>query len=97
MIEVVDTKELMPGSYGILEPPFDQKRVGPPENLDLVVIPGIGFDHEGGRLGRGEGYFDRFLREAKKAYKIGLAFRCQVVERIPQTVDDVTLDEILIG
>jgi 5-formyltetrahydrofolate cyclo-ligase len=97
LIEMMDLKDLKPGPYGILEPPFNEGLVGKPEDLDLVVVPGIGFDREGGRLGRGEGYFDRFLQETKRAYKIGLAFRCQVVERIPREANDVVVDEVLIA
>lgn len=96
-VEMNDPKELTQGWYGIFEPPFDSKRVVPAEDLDLVVVPGLGFDHEGGRLGRGEGYFDRFLGEAEKAYKIGLAFECQIVAKVPHTPQDVILDEVLIG
>lgn len=92
-----DTKELTPGSYGILEPPFDPERIGQPEDLDLVIVPGIGFDLKGGRLGRGEGYFDRFLGEVAKAYKIGLAFECQIVEKIPRGLEDICINEVLTG
>lgn len=97
IVELRNLEELNPGVHGILEPPSDSRRVGKAEELDLVIVPGLGFDRRGGRLGRGGGYFDRFLREAKSAYKIGLAFECQVVERIPREENDVLVDEVLIG
>ncbi len=97
VIEITGKEKLSPSSYGILEPPFDEKRLGEAATLDLVVVPGLGFDRRGGRLGRGGGYFDRFLGEAKKAYKIGLAFECQIVDLVPREPHDVALDEILIG
>lgn len=97
MIEIRSLDELCPGSYGILEPSHDIKRLGDPKSLDLAVIPGVGFDRQGGRLGRGEGYFDRFLSEALRTYKIGLAFECQVVEHIPREAHDARVDEVLIG
>ena len=97
MIEVTDPEKLGPGFRGILEPPFDQTRIGDPKDLDLAIIPGLGFDRDGGRLGRGEGYFDRFLQEAQRAYKIGLAFECQIIEKIPRTSHDVVMDEVLMG
>ena len=97
MIETSDLNELKPGSYGVMEPPLDQARVGDPQDLDLAIVPGLGFDREGGRLGRGKGYFDRFLKEARNAYKIGLAFECQIVDQIPRNENDVLLDEVLIG
>ncbi len=97
MIQVDDAEELHPGSYGILEPPFDEKKLGCPTDLELAIIPGMGFDREGGRLGRGKGYFDRFLAEAPQAYKIGLAFKFQIVAKIPKEDHDVLMDEVLIG
>lgn len=97
MIEVTGREKLKPNRYGILEPPFNSKRVGNPKELDLAIIPGLGFDREGGRIGRGEGYFDRFLAEARKACKIGLAFECQIVERIPREPHDVGVDEVIVG
>ena len=97
IIEISGQEKLEPGSYGILEPPFDKSRVGDPKDLDFVVVPGLGFDPQGGRLGRGGGYFDRFLKEAKKAYKIGLSFECQVVEAVPRGIHDIEVDEVLIG
>ena len=97
IVELSDLKELKPGSYGILEPPLNRNRLGKPEELDLAIVPGLGFDRGGGRLGRGFGYFDRFLFEARKAYKIGLAFECQIVDEIPRDVHDVVMDEVLIG
>lgn len=89
--------ELKPGPYGILEPPFRAERVGVPAKLDLVLVPGLGFDSQGARLGRGEGYFDRFLKQASNAYKIGLAFKCQRVGKIPSEAQDVLMDEIIFG
>jgi len=96
-IEVHSLIELQPGAYGIAEPPLDEKKVGRPEDLDLVIVPGLGFDLRGARLGRGEGYFDRFLKQARRAYKIGLAFECQIVAEIPRDVTDERVDEILVG
>ena len=97
MIELRDLRDLSPGSYGILEPSFDEERLGDPRDLDLVIVPGLGFDRDGGRLGRGGGSFDRFLEEARQAYKIGLAFECQIVDKIPRAKHDVIMDEVIIG
>lgn len=96
-VEMKSLDELRPGSYGILEPPAGPERRARPDNLDLVVVPGAGFDRAGGRLGRGEGYFDRFLEKAKQAYKIGLAYECQMVDEVPREANDMRVNEVLIG
>ena len=96
-VGLFDLKELKPGSYGILEPSLNRNRLGKAEELDLAIVPGLGFDRGGGRLGHGLGYFDCFLSEARKAYKIGLAFECQIVKEIPRDAHDVVMNEVLIG
>ena len=84
------------GAYGILEPGRAERMMQiRPSLLDLVVVPGLGFDRRGRRLGRGAGYFDRFLRRAKRAKKVALAFREQLVEKIPVEQHDVLMDAVI--
>lgn len=64
--------------------------------IDLVIVPGLAFDRKGNRLGRGKGYYDRFLRRvSSKTLKIALAFECQIFEAIPHGPDDVPMDLIV--
>ena len=63
--------------------------------IDLVVVPGMGFDPQGNRLGRGKGYYDRFLRLVPQAYKLGLCFDFQKVASVPTEDTDVRMDEII--
>jgi len=85
-------KDLKNGSYGILEPDklikFNQKK------LDLIIVPGVGFDERGNRLGHGKGYYDKLL-EKSNAKTIGLAFECQIVDRIPTDKNDIPADIII--
>ncbi|MBI3306310.1 MAG: 5-formyltetrahydrofolate cyclo-ligase [Candidatus Omnitrophica bacterium] len=89
--------ELKKGKYGILEPCGRHLSRLNPAKIDLVIVPGLGFDRSGGRLGRGAGYFDRFLKRTKKAKKIGLAFREQMRKKIPMESHDVFMDRVIAG
>jgi 5-formyltetrahydrofolate cyclo-ligase len=65
----------------------------PFSEIDLVVAPGLGFDHKGNRLGRGGSYYDRFFANKElKAPKCGFAFAEQVIESVPVTENDVPVD-----
>lgn len=90
-------KDLKRGSFGIPEPKAKGPRAGNPKILDLVVVPGLGFDRRKGRLGRGEGYFDRFLKKTGRARKVGLAFGEQIVDFIPMQTHDVRVHQIISG
>ena len=84
--------ELIPGAYGIMEP--DPARCPPlsPSAIELVVLPGSVFDEQGGRLGYGGGYYDRFLaNEAQQAIRLGIAFELQVVPVLPLLAHDQRL------
>ncbi|XP_077119274.1 5-formyltetrahydrofolate cyclo-ligase isoform X1 [Ranitomeya variabilis] len=68
--------------------------------LDLVLVPGLGFDSEGHRLGRGKGYYDTFLERysrhlSDKPHTIALAFQEQICDSIPVTEYDFAIDEVL--
>ena len=82
-------QDLEPGPHGVLQPVASPDRAVAIETIDLVIMPGVGFDREGRRLGHGQGYYDELLRRLPKTTpRIGLAFACQVVERIPAAAHD---------
>ena len=75
--------------------PVDGARIDPGD-LQLVLVPGMAFDRSGRRLGRGGGFYDRFLaRLAPGTLKIGFCFRCQVLEEIPTSDHDRLVDAIV--
>lgn len=68
----------------------------PLEMIDLVVVPGLGFDHTGSRLGRGRGFYDRFLGSAQfHGVACALAFEMQVVHEIPVDEHDMSVDMLV--
>ncbi len=89
-------KDLKLGKFGILEPVLKRtkKRV---RSLNLVLIPGRAFDKNGGRLGRGLGCYDRFLKKWPKAVRMGVAFREQLVTKVPQDEHDVRMDVVIVA
>lgn len=72
--------ECVPGWYDILEPPSGAKEM-PPQQIDLILAPGLLFDCAGNRMGQGGGYYDRFL-VGYAGMTCGLAFAAQVVRQL---------------
>ena len=89
-----DSAELRIGPYGIREPALE--RPVPIDNLDLVIVPGVAFDKKGNRLGRGKGYYDRFLKElSDDTATIGLAYDFQILPSVPVQAHDVSVKRVL--
>lgn len=79
-------------SFGINEPigeEFDKF-----ENIDLIIVPGIAFDSNNNRLGRGKAYYDKLLKKTK-AYKVGICFDFQLIESVPVDEHDVKMDLVI--
>ncbi|MCT4604765.1 MAG: 5-formyltetrahydrofolate cyclo-ligase [Marinisporobacter sp.] len=89
-------KELIKGTYGILEPKKEYIRKVNPDALDLIIVPGVAFDRYGYRIGYGGGYYDRFLDKLSKATpSIGIAFDLQIVQKVPKDFFDHPVDYIV--
>jgi 5-formyltetrahydrofolate cyclo-ligase len=83
-----------PGAFGILTAP--EAPVVPPEEIDVVLVPCVAVDRRGNRLGRGGGYYDRFLaRPEVRAVRIALALREQVLDTVPAGEGDEPMDTIV--
>lgn len=84
--------DLKTGEYNIQEPTgVNYYDYG---SIDLVVVPGVCFDKDKGRVGRGKGYYDRILKEIK-AFKIGICFDCQLLSKVPADEWDVKMDQVM--
>jgi 5-formyltetrahydrofolate cyclo-ligase len=84
--------ELKTGYFGILEPQESCPAAGS-STIDLILMPGVAFDRQGGRLGYGRGYYDSFLRKMnKRVDKIALAYDFQILDKVPMDEFDVKID-----
>jgi 5-formyltetrahydrofolate cyclo-ligase len=91
------TSDLETGPYGIKQPKLDRAQVLTEDRLDMVIVPGVAFDKASNRLGRGGGYYDRFLGSLpSRTLKVGLAFDFQIVDSLPsQKKHDVPVSCVL--
>ena len=88
-------KDLEKGAYGVYEPRRHKKPIRP-DKIGLIVVPGVAFDTKKTRIGRGKGYYDRFLEKLPPAKTtIGLAFRFQVFENLPKDSHDIPVSKVI--
>ena len=87
--------DLASGAFGILEPSPDLPEI-PLEEIDAFFCPGLAFDPDGGRLGRGKGFYDRMLANARPdALKAGVCFPCQIIADTYAEAHDIHMDEVI--
>lgn len=88
-------EQMSSGAFGIDEP--QSSELCPPEQIEVMIVPAVGFTREGARMGRGRGYYDRYLgaAEATHIYKIGTCFACQLVDELPTEPHDVAMDRVV--
>ena len=93
LVRVEDLETLVKGPHGILEPPA--RPVVQPKEVRAWIVPGLAFTRQGGRLGYGGGWYDRFLcRVPKRVPKIGVAYDFQLVDELPTESHDVRLTSV---
>jgi 5-formyltetrahydrofolate cyclo-ligase len=100
LFHLEDMNELQIGMYKILEPQAElrsvpAKRVEVGE-LELIMVPGVAFDRRGGRMGHGNGYYDKLLEHAPlDTPLVALAFECQMFPEVPVAEHDIFMDKII--
>lgn len=93
-------EEMVVGKWNILEPPKEMwgnpdKEVEA-EDLDIVMVPGVGFDRKGGRMGNGQGYYDRLLEKVRPdCALVALCYESQLFDEILVAPHDVYMDKVV--
>lgn len=95
--ELTSIDDLVEGHFGIYEPKDGPARTIQPEEIGLIVVPGVAFDRKNMRLGRGKGYYDKFLanKDISSAKTIGLAFKFQVLDSLPPDPHDIPVSRVI--
>ncbi len=89
-------QDLRLGVEGILEPDADRCKTVPIESIDIAIIPGIAFDEKGGRIGSGDGYYDRLIPKLPiTTRKVALSFESQIIQQVPVESHDRHVDIII--
>lgn len=94
-VTLPDLASLVEGEYGILTPDPAKSQVVAPEELEMIIVPGVAFDTRGERLGMGGGFYDAFMAKAVNAKRIALAYSCQLVSSVPMEEHDVLVHKII--
>lgn len=86
---------LCAGAFGIAEPDGAAVACNPAE-IDMVVVPGMAFTRDGARMGRGRGYYDKYLSQPGfRAVKVGVCYAHQLVGKLPVEAHDVFMDYVI--
>lgn len=94
-IRIGSEEELAIGSFGILEPVYDENNVSVPGRSDVILVPGLAFDETRARIGYGGGFYDRYFAVHPEGIRIGLAFSGQIVENTEPEPFDERMDRII--
>lgn len=65
------------------------------DKVEMIIVPGVAFDRQNNRMGRGRGFYDRLLKSTPNAYKVGVAFDFQMVENVPTEPFDVAMNTVI--
>lgn len=92
-IKNLSSKEIKSGAFGIPEPV--KERPAEFTRKSVMIVPALAFTSQGQRLGRGGGYYDRFLQEHPNLHKIGICYDAMLVQSLPHELHDCLVDRII--
>ena len=90
-VEYAKDTDFAVGDFNILEPQNEPYS----GDFDLIIVPGVAFDRNGNRIGRGKGYYDRFLCQHLDVKRIGICFDFQLVDEVPTEPLDIKMNEVI--
>ena len=93
--QISSLDDLEKGAYGILAVRADRLHFVEPEELDFILVPAVGMDRQGWRMGMGGGYYDRYLARAAGAVRACAIYSCQLADDIVRDEHDAQADLIL--
>ncbi|WP_252216828.1 5-formyltetrahydrofolate cyclo-ligase [Clostridium sp. VAP41] len=94
-VKISSLENLIEDKHGILQPTECELAVEL-EKIDLIIMPGVAFDKNGGRMGYGGGFYDRYLNKfSKNICKISLAYDFQILDNVPMDIHDITVNYII--
>lgn len=91
--KIKNLEDLKKGAYGIMEPKEECQKVSK-EEIELAVIPCVGADKEGRRLGHGAGFYDRFLKDSH-FFKMMICYEKMMFEKVPTEGHDIVMDQVI--
>ena len=92
---ITSFEDLVIGKLGLRMPDLSRAQVADPATIDLVLVPGVAFDHAGNRLGMGAGYYDRFLSRASHAETAGVIWDFQLMSAVVREDHDVPVQYVI--
>jgi len=95
-------EDFVSGPFGVRQPDVKKTKEMDIREIDMVIVPGLGFDYQKNRLGRGAGFYDRFLANLTPSIKkVGIAFEFQLLQNLPihlprdQKVDIIVSEKVI--
>ena len=91
----IDKDELLfKSSFGVEEPLGKSEKLYKPDEIELMIVPGVGFDKENNRIGFGKGYYDKYLQNLN-IKTIGICFKEQIIDKLPHDELDIRMNKII--